>query len=224
LLSGAVRAGKVRVDDDAVGRCAARVDESTRGCDWVAPTLAAAPAECASAVSGLVPEGGRCTSSLECSGELHCAGQGASTPGVCKPPQPLDAGCGTSVDSLASYLALRGVERRKPACADFCALTSHRCEPKPAVGTPCRASVNCASDQTCASGRCETREQPERSSLASANDACENDLDCAAGGCVTAANGARTCAKKCSSDLASLAGTSTRTALKLGEPRGVARR
>jgi hypothetical protein len=224
LLSSAVRAGKVRLDDAAVARCAARVEESTRGCDWIAPTLTAAPAECASALSGLVPEGGRCVSSLECSGALHCAGQGASTPGVCKPPQPLEAGCGTSVDSLATYLSLRDVERRKPACADFCALSSHRCEPKPAAGTACHASVNCASDQTCTNGRCEPREHPERSALASSGGACQSDPDCASGGCVTAPDGARTCAKKCSSDLAPLASKSQRTALKLGTPRAGARR
>ena len=82
LLSTAVRADKLRIDPDAAARCATRVDETTRGCDWIPPTLTAAPASCAEAVTGRVPEGGRCTSSLECSGELHCAGQGASTPGV----------------------------------------------------------------------------------------------------------------------------------------------
>jgi hypothetical protein len=219
LLSSAVRADKLSIDPDAVGRCAARVDETTRGCDWVAPTLAAAPAECAEALTGLVPAGGRCTSSLECSGTLHCAGQGASTPGVCKPPQPLGAGCGTSVDSLATYLSLRAVEAQKPTCADFCALTSHRCEEKPAPGAPCHASVNCASDQTCTSGHCEPREQPQRTALAAPGSACTTDLDCTAGGCVPSPEGGRVCAKKCSSDLASLAGTSPRKALRLGERR-----
>jgi hypothetical protein len=194
------------------------VEAATRGCDWVAPALGAAPLECAEAVSGLVPAGGRCTSSLECSGALHCAGQGASTPGVCEPPQPLGAGCGTSVDSLATYLSLRAVERRKPACDAFCALTTHRCEPKPAEGAPCRASVNCAPEQTCTRGRCEALEHPERATLSRPGDTCTTDLDCAAGGCVTESDGTRRCAKKCSSDLASLAGAPRLRALELRAP------
>jgi len=204
LLSSAVRARRVRIDSAKVLLCSARVDETTRGCDWVAPTLAAAPAECAGAVTGLVEDGGRCTSSLECSGALHCAGQGATTPGVCRPPQASGEGCGANVDSLATYLALRALDERKPQCEAFCALATHRCEAKPVPGAPCRASVNCASDQACSKGHCEKLEHAARGARSLPGGTCSSDLDCAAGGCVTNAAGHRTCAKKCSSDLASL--------------------
>lgn len=200
LLSSAVRAGRLRIDGREVATCAASVDTATRGCDWVAPTLAAAPTACAGATTGLVTAGGRCASSLECAGALHCAGQGATTPGVCRPPEPAGAACGASVDALATYLGVRGLEARKPACAGFCALAEHRCEEKPAEGAPCRVSVNCDADQICANGRCVPRAHgvEERGAVAAT---CATDLDCAAGGCVAGADGARTCGRKCSREL-----------------------
>jgi len=215
LLSSAVRARNVSIDAAKVSLCAARVDVMTRGCDWVAPMFASAPAECAGAVTGLVGEGGRCTSSLECSGALHCAGQGATTHGVCKAPQAKGAGCGNSVDSLATYLTVRALEERKPACEDFCDLAMHRCEAKPAPGAPCNASVNCASDQACRNGHCEKPDRTTHRARSLPGGTCTTDLDCSVGGCVTDDAGRRTCAKKCSSDLASLAGRPLREPLSL---------
>jgi len=203
LLSSAVRAERLRIDRRQVEACAASVDAETRGCDWVAPTLGAAPAACSGAVSGLVAAGGRCTSSLECSGELHCAGQGATSPGVCRPPEPTGAACGAAVDSLATYLGARSVEARKPACIGSCALAEHRCAEKPAAGAACSASIDCASDQACTNGRCAARVvEAETTRAARVN--CMTDLDCPAGGCVTASGGTRSCGKKCSRDLTAL--------------------
>lgn len=216
LLSNAVRARKVSIESSRTARCAAEVAEATLGCDWVAPTLAAPPAQCAGAVTGLVEEGGPCTSSLECRGALHCAGQGATTPGVCRAPQAVGGSCGTSVDSLATYLGVRALEAQKPLCEDFCDLTTHRCAPKPAEGAACNASVNCASDQACRSGRCEKLERAAREARSQPGGACTTDLDCAAGGCVADADGGRSCVKKCSLELASLSGRSPLGALSLG--------
>ena len=176
LLSNAVRARTVSLDASKVASCAARVAETTEGCAWVAPTLAAAPAECDGAVSGLVEEGGRCTSSLECRGALHCAGQGATTQGVCRAPQASGGACGSSVDSLATYLGVRALEERKPLCDEFCDLTTHRCATKPLPGAPCNASVNCAPDQACRSGRCETGERASQKTRALPGKKCSNDL------------------------------------------------
>ena len=203
LLSSAVRAGRIRIDRDQVATCAASVDAATRGCDWVAPTLGAAPAPCDAAVIGLVTAAGRCTSSLECARELHCAGQGATTPGVCRPPEPPGAACGTPVDSLATYLGVRRLEARKPACTGFCALTEHRCQEKPPEGAVCRVSAQCAADQRCASGRCVPRETgPQQPADVAVT--CVTDLDCPSGGCVSSDDGTRRCGKKCSRELAAL--------------------
>jgi hypothetical protein len=215
-LSSAVRARTVSIDGSKVASCAARVAETTRGCDWIAPTIAAAPAECDGAVRGLAGEGRRCHSSLECEGALHCAGQGATTAGVCRAPQAVGSGCGTSVDPLATYLSVRALEERKPSCGEFCDLETHRCEAKPNPGAPCNASVNCANDQVCKSGRCERRAAVASETRALPGEACVTDLDCQAGGCVANATGERRCAKKCSSDLASLAGRPTLGSLVLG--------
>lgn len=216
LLSSAVRARTVSIDGAHVASCAAKVAEATRGCDWVAPTMAAAPAECESAVRGLVEEGGRCTSSLECRGALHCAGQGATTSGVCRAPQAVGSACGASVDSLATYLSVRALEGRKPPCSEFCDLKTHRCEAKPEEGMPCSASVNCAKDQLCRNGRCETVDAPARDVRAGQGETCASDFDCSIGGCVANAAGERHCEKKCSSDFASLAGRPALGPLVLG--------
>jgi hypothetical protein len=215
-LSSAVRAGKVSLDGAKVAACAARVDATTRGCDWIAPGTPTAPAECAGAVTGKVAAGGRCTSSLECGGDLHCAGQGATTPGTCKPPQPLGAACGNSVDTLATYLSVRGIERQKPACAEHCALTSHRCEPEPPSGAACHASINCAANQRCVNGRCEGDDLAQAERRAEPGGPCATDRDCESGGCVVGANGARSCAMKCALDLASLTGEARLKSLALG--------
>jgi hypothetical protein len=216
LLSNAVRARTVSIDGERVASCARRVTEATQGCDWVAPTLGAAPAECDGAVRGLVGEGGSCKSSLECKGALHCAGQGATTPGVCRAPQAVGSACGTSVDSLATYLSVRSLEAKKPVCGEFCDLKAHRCEARPREGAPCSASVNCANDQTCRKGRCETRAAVAHERRALSGEACASDLDCEAGGCVANPAGERRCAKKCSSDLGSLAGRPALGPLVLG--------
>jgi hypothetical protein len=173
-----VRAGHVAIDAGKVTECRARVDATTQGCDWIAPTLAPAPAECTAAVSGKLAAGEHCTSSLECTGAMHCAAQGATSAGTCKPPQELGASCGAGVDSLATYLTVGDLESMKPDCADFCSLSTHRCEAVPPAGSACRASVNCARDQLCAAGRCQPRSG--------------------------AANRAPSRGKKCSSDLAGL--------------------
>jgi hypothetical protein len=215
LLSNAVRARSLRIESANVALCGAKVAEKTRGCDWVAPALATSPPECARAVTGLVGEGGRCSSSLECEGALHCRGQGATTPGVCRGPEAAGGGCGTSVDSLATYLGVRALEEQKPQCENFCDLTSHRCAPKPAPGAPCLASVHCASDQACSDGHCAPLESA-RLARALPGESCTTDLDCGAGGCVEVAGGKKTCAKKCTSDFASFAGRSPLGRLSLG--------
>jgi hypothetical protein len=101
---------------------------------------------------------------------------------------------------------VRRLEAQKPACTGFCALTEHRCAQKPPEGTPCRASTDCASDQTCANAHCVARAAETPAPVAGAA-TCTTDLDCSAGGCVATADGTRACGKKCSRELSALAGT-----------------
>jgi hypothetical protein len=213
-LSGALARRSVSLDESRVERCAAAVASSVASCDWVAPTLPAAPPECRGVVSGNVASAGSCYSSLECAGNLHCEGQSASKPGTCRAPAALGATCGIGVDPLATYVAERGLEREKPACQAFCSLITHRCEPEPALADPCLASANCAPGQRCVAGRCAlaehaaaTRRQP--------GDDCRTDLDCSAGGCVSDASGRRTCQMKCRASLDALAAARSAPALAL---------
>lgn len=218
-LSNSLRAGSVRVDPGAIVRCASAVRKQVAGCDWVAPTLAAPPEECRGIVVGLVPSGESCRSSLECEGALHCEGQGSSSPGVCRPPQPIGATCGVGVDPLATYVAERGLERSKPSCADHCSLVTHRCEARPEPGAACRASVNCAPDQRCREGRCRPRPVMEKTAGALPGEVCRSDLDCAVGGCTVSEDGRARCGMKCSSALGSLTTTSASKALPLATPK-----
>ena len=222
-LSAAIRARSVTIDAASVQRCAAAVSSGVAGCDWVAPTLGAAPSECHGVVRGRLEEGHACRSSLECAGNLHCEGQGATSTGTCRPPRALGAGCGVGADPLATYVSERGLEGQKPSCADACSLVTHRCEARPEPFSACRASVNCAPDQTCDGGRCEPRAPGTEGSACGscaegfhcvsggctarepAGGACKTDLECAVGGCVLGADGAGRCGMKCSSSFGAFA-------------------
>lgn len=232
-VSVALRAGTLAIDRARLARCKARVAAELDGCDWVAPTFARLPSECDDLLTGRVPSGGACRSSLECEGALHCEGQGSQlsegppkpgSAGVCRPPAPLGARCGVGVDPLSTYVAQRAIERRKPACLDHCSLVTHRCEARPAVGAECRASAQCAADQRCRERRCEA--QPSLgegarcaegrcaeglqcvrglcTARSAAGGACRTDLDCAEGGCVASPDGSRRCGMKCSASLDAL--------------------
>jgi hypothetical protein len=214
-LSDSLRAGSALVDPRAIARCEAAIKKQVAGCDWVSPTLAAPPQECRGVIVGLVPAGKSCRSSLECEGALHCEGQGASSPGVCRPPQPRGAMCGVGVDPLATYVSERNVEHRKPSCSDRCSLVTHRCEARPEPGAPCRASVNCAANQRCRAGRCELSATGAEETSAQPGETCESDLDCAVGGCSVSEDGRATCGMKCSSALGSLTMRSDSKALPL---------
>ncbi|HEY3493203.1 MAG TPA: hypothetical protein VGK73_00900 [Polyangiaceae bacterium] len=233
-LSAALRARTVAVDGAGVTRCAEAASRALGGCDWVAPALAASPPECRGLVTGRLAEGAACRSSLECAENLHCEGQGATSPGTCRAPRGLGAGCGVGADPLATYVAERGLEERKPACEGMCSLVTHRCEPTPAPLSACRASVNCAPEQVCTGGRCEPRAPGSEGTAcgftacargfrcvsgrctarALPGEACTTDLDCALGGCVSAADGAGRCGTKCTPSFGALA-KSGRSGLRL---------
>ncbi len=223
-VSAGLRAGTLAIDEARVARCQARIAVEFEGCDWVAPTDARLPAECAGLVTGRVRSGGECRSSLECAGTLHCQGQGTANAGRCRPAEPLGAVCGVGVDVLAAYVGERALEQKKPACVEHCSLVSHRCEARPTVGAACRASAQCAADQRCREGRCQAtplRGEGARcdegrcdeslqcvggvcTARSAAGGACDNDLDCAEGGCVAGADGSRECGMKCSASLDAL--------------------
>lgn len=198
VLGDALRTQAVQLDAQAVARCSQSVERSLTGCDWVTPSQPLPPAVCQGIVRGRVREGGRCRSSLECAAPLHCRDAKAGEPGRCRAPQAIGATCVSGPDLLAAYLLERDVARTHPLCADSCSALSQRCESKPALGSACASSVQCAPGQRCVGGHCAESAQPAR---ASAGAVCSTDLECAAGGCSRAEDGQKRCGMKCSVSL-----------------------
>jgi hypothetical protein len=224
LVSRSVASYSLELSRDALATCSADMSQALEGCDWVTPSEPLSPPSCQRLFRGLVSAGGTCRSSLECADTLHCEGTTPTKPGVCSAPGNVGAGCGTHVDALAAATLTRDLERSRPFCADFCSLTSHKCEPQPKEGASCLASVSCARGQSCVAGACSKARrggQGQGCQSASCEDglrcvdgecrapaapgaACSSDFDCAEGGCVTNASGAATCGPKCSLSFAQL--------------------
>ena len=241
VLGSTLHAKTAELDEAAALRCAAAMTDTLQGCDWVTPSPPTAPEACQGLLKGKLAMGSVCRSSLECEGQLHCAGVSPTKTGVCTPPGAKGAGCGTHVDVLATYLFDRGIAASHPFCTDFCSLVTHKCEREPAIGSACVASVNCAPSQTCLNGRCSAAHlggpgeacgaascanglrcvDKMCAPLASAGEACSSDTDCAVGGCVQGADGRSTCGAKCTASLDALRGRDGGVTMRLPSmPRG----
>ena len=224
VLGATLHAGTVDLQESAVERCAAAMTDARKGCDWVTPSAPPVPEPCQRLLRGKLERGSVCRSSLECAGDLHCAGVSPTKTGVCTPPGGTGAGCGAHVDVLATYLFDRQLATSHPFCAEHCAFVTHKCGPPPDVGAACVADVNCAASQLCIQGRCSAADRGHRGDpcsvvpcaeglrcvdavcapLATPGEACRSDMDCAAGACVREVDGAAKCGAQCSMPLDAL--------------------
>lgn len=191
VLSEALAAGRVAIDDAALRRCEDVWPSAWAGCDWVTPGQPLPPDECRALTRGLVPAGGACRSSLECAAPLHCDGGTPTVAGRCTPPLPEGAACRAPSDNLASLAFARDLEHTHPTCAGACSLASHRCE---------RAQPEQAEAQASAG----------TSRAAAPGAACRTDFDCQRGGC-----SAGVCGAKCALSMADVARLSSLPALAL---------
>lgn len=174
----ALKSRAISLDPRALTDCERAMQGALDGCDWVTPANPQGPQVCQRAIVAQRGAGETCRSSLECRAPLHCAALGPHGAGVCAEPAELGAGCGVATDALAAYTVSRGLELEHPLCRDFCALTSHKCEPVPALGSACRASVNCGPEQRCRDGQCVARDSAETSApLAKPGMRCTAALD-----------------------------------------------
>ena len=203
FMTSSLRAGAVRIDHAALPSCESSLERAVSSCDRIAPGQAALPKECQDLLQAQLSAGQSCRSSLECQAPLHCEGSSLTGTGKCSPPAELGSSCGARVDALATYTGNTKQETLRPSCAEHCSLVTHRCEPRPAPGSACFASVNCASGQSCVAGTCRDVAVVERA-LAAPGEHCATDFDCAQGGCNLQTDGARRCGMKCSASLASL--------------------
>jgi hypothetical protein len=213
-LGGAVQAGALRLEPGEVARCAAAVDGALAGCDWVGAFPPPVPPECRGLTHGAVAEGGRCRSSLECRGDLHCDGSGPTSPGACRAPRPDGAACSLAVDPLAGFLKQDDLDRAQPECRGAC--EHHRCTAFHALGASCGASLQCGAGRRCAAGACVEGERAAAGDPCSGEDcaaglrclrgrciapgatgaACASDFDCR-GGCLRDGSGPPRCGPRC---------------------------
>jgi hypothetical protein len=122
-----VTSSALGLDGEAAQQCVTAMRERYADCNFTAArSLPAVPA-CTQIWRGARADGESCRSSLECAHGQHCRGAGPLDAGVCAPPAPAGAICGTAVDPLAVYLPT--AERDHPECDGQC--LNARCRPRP---------------------------------------------------------------------------------------------
>lgn len=181
-LSAALAGDALKVDEAAVDRCAAAVDERFQGCDWVRTIPHPRPRACDKLFEGTLGEGAACRSSLECREGLSCAGAGPMDAGRCLEPRPAGAPCHTAVDPLAGYVGDEEHARRHPQCAGYCAL--RRCADHKPIGGACKRTEECGRDAHCANGKCVAGAFAALGAPCSGG-GCEPGARCVAGTCVS---------------------------------------
>jgi hypothetical protein len=147
-LSAALRYKAVELAEPAVDACIAAFEKALEGCDWVGPFAPGPPAACQGIVKGLVAEGQKCRSSLECASSLRCKGVGPTNAGKCSPPKPAGEICGGTVDTLATYVRQNALDTQHPECADGRCI-KHRCAAAAAENAECQVTADCGEGLQC---------------------------------------------------------------------------
>ncbi len=179
MLSAALATKALRIDPAALDACVAAVESTFAGCDWVGPFPPAPPAACQRVFEGLLPEGARCRSSLECAKSLRCHGVGPTTAGKCGPGKAIGESCGSATDALAGY-ARQSIDVSHPECKAAC--VTHRCAEPAADGAACVLSAACREGSLCVDKKCQKR-APARIGQACPGGACEAGGECVLGKC-----------------------------------------
>ena len=151
MLSSALRIGAVKLPPEAVDRCVAAMTAAYSGCGWVGPNEVILPEECTNLFQGTLVQGASCRSTLECQGELRCAGGGPTDIGRCAPAGPPDSPCEIAVDGLATFTR-QDVTRSHPECTGFC--QRRRCRAPLPPGEKCLVDVQCPRGTHCGKGAC----------------------------------------------------------------------
>ncbi len=216
MLSAAMAAKAVTLAAADVTSCAAAMKSAHSDCSWVGgPWQAPVPEACKTIIKGTVPAGRSCRSSLECAGDMRCAGVGPTEGGVCAPPSRDGARCGAAVDSLAVYTRQEWIEQAKPECQGRC--YRNKCVPAVPIGGECNSNAACGAGAHCAGGKCAAGATIPRGGqcsdggcelgsycidgqcrdLKAAGESCTSAFQCKAG-CVSADGAAdRTCGMQC---------------------------
>ena len=146
-LSAAIRHQAVTIDEKDIDTCLAAYDRTLEGCDWVGPFPPGPPAACEGILKGKLAAGTKCRSSLECAGDLRCAGLGPTSPGTCTASGKDGESCGGTVDPLAGFTRQTDVDKRHPDCKDRC--IKHRCAAAVGESGVCLVSADCLDGLQC---------------------------------------------------------------------------
>jgi len=190
-LSSAMKRGAVRVEADAVARCAEDHGEALAGCDWITPQMPPLVSTCEGMVQGTLKPGAKCQSSQECADGLTCRGLSTLAPGVCAKPAAIGAQCETPADNLAGYLRAKD-DARHPVCDDGVCLRG-RCLARSTQGQACLSTAQCTSGLHCLDGTCQDHVPPTIGEACSAKRDCSDGSVCVQGLCAARKGGGESC-------------------------------
>jgi hypothetical protein len=203
MLSSAMRHGAVELAEADANKCIDAFTKTLEGCDWVGPFPPSPPAACQGILKGKIAQSQRCRSSLECAGDLRCAGVGPTATGRCVEGKPDGETCGGIVDTLAGYTRQIDLEKQHSECKNKC--IKRRCAPPATDGKPCQTTADCVAGLQCvaAPGPAPKIGMPTKTCTAGkvgtkAGDACpggecEGDLQCIKGKCAARKAGGEDC-------------------------------
>jgi len=189
MLSAALRDKSVELTEANVDSCIAAFDKTLDGCDWVGPFPPGPPKECQGIIKGVLGDGKKCRSSLECTGSLRCKGVGPTIKGKCGPPKDVGELCGGTTDALASFVrANLTLDATHPECGTGHCI-KHRCGAAVEENGECGVTADCVEGMQCIGAapaspkkKCVKRALPNEGE-ACPGGVCSGDLQCISNKC-----------------------------------------
>ncbi len=191
MLSSAMKAKAITIDEPTVGVCLVALQRTYAGCDWVGPFPPGPPAECLGIFKGMLPAGARCRSSLECSGTLRCHNVGPTTPGRCTTTKPDGQPCGGTTDPLAGLARQTKLDDQHPECKNRC--IQHKCATPSPDGAACVTTKECQDGSQCVEKKCQKR-APAKLGQPCPGEVCEGTAECILGKCAVKKPAGEACA------------------------------
>jgi hypothetical protein len=191
MLGAAIRGKAVSVSAEEITACIAALERRYDGCDWVGPFPPGPPAECTNLVRGLLGEGARCRSTLECAGNGHCAGLTPTRTGKCVLPSVDGAPCGGTVDPLVGFARQSATDKTHPECEHKC--IQHKCGPPLPDGASCTISAECEAQSQCIGKKC-VKAPPAKLGQSCPGGLCESPAECIQGVCAEKKAAGTSCA------------------------------
>ena len=190
MLGEALMRGALTVDPAAAAQCGQDMAKQLQGCDWVGALPPMPPLSCRSLVTGRLPIGERCDTSLACNDGLYCQGAGPGVSGVCARPAAAGARCDIPSDNVSVLLHAKD-DPRHPSCDGSC--VRGQCLARQDEGGSCASSAMCRDGLNCIEGTCSTAPLAASGATCSATLPCAEGLVCSDGTCASPGGTDATC-------------------------------